>query len=153
MVKKKYSDSQEKRNLYLNSLSALDQLFSENEFFDAHDMVQVKYEMLRCVRVENIPIKEASKYFGFSRTAFYQIQSAFKQKGLNGLMPQKRGPKNRYKLQPEIIQFIQLKIEETPSIRINKLAYIVKEKFELDIHPRSIIRALNSHTKNEGEKK
>ena len=33
-----------------------DPKFQENEFFDPHDIVQVKYEMLRRVSVENAPV-------------------------------------------------------------------------------------------------
>jgi hypothetical protein len=59
-----------------------DELFVNSEFFDARDMVQVKYEMLRCVEKDGRPITEAASAFGFSRPSFYQAQSAFEQDGL-----------------------------------------------------------------------
>jgi hypothetical protein len=43
-----------------------DRLFQENEFFDARDLVQVKYEMLRRVRVERAPVSQSAAAFGFS---------------------------------------------------------------------------------------
>jgi len=38
-----------------------DPLFSSDSFFDARDLVQVKYEMLRRVRTDGHPITQASK--------------------------------------------------------------------------------------------
>jgi hypothetical protein len=35
-------------------------VFQDNEFFDARDLVQVKYEMLRQVRVEKAPRKRSA---------------------------------------------------------------------------------------------
>ena len=40
-------------------------LFWGSEFFDPHDLLQVKYEMLRLVSVEKRPVSEAAKLFGF----------------------------------------------------------------------------------------
>ena len=57
-------------------------LFATVEFFDPHDLLQVKYEMLRLVSVDERPISEAAKACGFSRPAFYQAQAAFEQGGL-----------------------------------------------------------------------
>jgi hypothetical protein len=61
-----------------------DQLFLEDDFFDARDLVQVKYEMLRRVRTEGKSVTEAATDFGFSRPSFYQAQLAFEQNGLGG---------------------------------------------------------------------
>ena len=51
------------------------------EFFDPRDLVQVKYEMLRAVEKKGRSVKHSSEAFGFSRPAFYQVQSQFKQAG------------------------------------------------------------------------
>jgi hypothetical protein len=71
----------------------IDELFAGGGFFDPSDIVQVKYEMLR--RVANgQSVAEAIRAFGFSsHHSFYKAQAAFKQKGLAGLVPVKRGPK------------------------------------------------------------
>src|ERR1022692_2685355 len=39
-------------------------------FFDARDLVQVKYEMVRRVRADDEPVTRAAAAFGFSRPAF-----------------------------------------------------------------------------------
>ncbi len=66
-------------------------------FFDAHDLVQVKYEMLRCVRVEYVSVSAAASAFGLSRMSWYHLQSRYEVDGMGGLLPQVRGPKPRTK--------------------------------------------------------
>ena len=114
-----------------NSAKVLNQLFLENGFFDADDIVQTKYEMLRSVRKQNITVKEASESFGFSRPAFYQAQSCFDQEGLAGLFPKKRGPKNRHKITEEIMQFVNNAMAETHSLDINDVVNLIKERYDL----------------------
>jgi len=58
-----------------------DPLFGSHEFFDARDLVQVKYEMLRRVDVDHQPITQTADAFGCSRPTFYQAQAAFKAQG------------------------------------------------------------------------
>src|SRR5580692_1249643 len=41
-----------------------DPKFQENEFFDPHDIVQVKYEMLRRVSVEKVSVSAATEEYG-----------------------------------------------------------------------------------------
>ena len=70
-----------------------DPLFGSHEFFDARDLVQVKYEMLRRVDVDGHPVSRTTDAFGCSRPTFYQAQTAFNAHGLPGLVPRKRGPR------------------------------------------------------------
>ena len=115
-------------------------LFRDSEFFDPHDLVQVKYEMLRLVSVENRPVSESAKVFGFSRPSFYQAQAAFAQGGLAGLIPQKPGPRSGHKLTPTVMEFLtQARVAE-PSLRPERLASLVKKNFGVQVHPRSIER-------------
>ena len=41
-----------------------DERFQANDFFDPNDLVQVKYEMLRRVQVDGLPIAQAADRFG-----------------------------------------------------------------------------------------
>ena len=41
--------------------------FLSSEFFDARDVVQVKYEMVRKVRADGAPVSAAEAAFGYSR--------------------------------------------------------------------------------------
>jgi hypothetical protein len=80
-------------------------LFQDSEFFDPHDLMQVKYEMLRQVRVERQGVSQTAREFGFSRPSFYQAQFTFEQGGLSGFLPHQRGPKSGHKLTARVMQF------------------------------------------------
>ena len=84
-----------------------DPSFQENDFFDPHDLVQVKYEMLRKVTAEKISVTKAAASFGFSRVAFYQFQKRFNEHGLAGLFPKLRGPRQAHKLTPKVVAFLK----------------------------------------------
>jgi len=127
--------------------SVTDELFVNSEFFDARDMVQVKYEMLRCVEKDGRPITEATTAFGLSRPSFYQAQSAFEQDGLVGLVPRKRGPKEAHKLTGKIIDFLQRILQDDPSLRSTELASRLAKRFNVIVHPRTIERGLARHQK------
>lgn len=119
-----------------------DPLFEGSDFFDARDLVQVKYEMLRRVRVDARPITESASAFGFSRPSFYQAQAAFELAGLGGLLPKKHGPQRSHKLSTEVVEFLEQLLHADPSLRPAALADRVLERFARKVHPRSIERAL-----------
>jgi transposase len=119
-----------------------DPLFQQNEFFDAHDLVQVKYEMLRRVQIEQQTVSQAATAFGFSRPTYYQAELDFQTQGLPGLIPEKRGPRRAHKLTAEVLSYVQQTRSEQPSLRITQLATAIQEKFGITVHPRSIERAL-----------
>ena len=85
----------------------LDELFRDSEFFDPRDLVLVKYEMLRRVRLKEMDVTEAAATFGFSRPSFYQAQSLFQQGGLAGLIPKRPGPQHAHKLSDEVLDYLQ----------------------------------------------
>ena len=119
-----------------------DELFREHEFFDARDLVQVKYEMLRRVSKDGDSISESAASFGFSRPSFYQAQSAFKAEGLAGLVPHKRGPKQGHKLTTDILQFLRQARGDDAALKATALAEMVQKRFGATIHPRTIERRL-----------
>jgi hypothetical protein len=53
-----------------------DDLFTGNPFFDAKDLVQVRYEMVRRHQVDGIAISDAAETFGVTRPTFYKAQNA-----------------------------------------------------------------------------
>jgi transposase len=119
-----------------------DPKFGENEFFDPRDVVQVKYEMLRRVLVENASVADATDTYGVSRPTFYQAKSNFNEQGVAGLVPKKRGPHGAHKLQGKILAFVKEHHVPGKPIRARKLARMIQEKFSTEVHPRSIERAL-----------
>ena len=127
--------------------AVIDELFAGHSFFDARDLVQVKYEMLRRVQVEGRSITDAATAFGFSRPVFYQAQSAFGQDGLAGLVPHKRGPKRAHKLTEDVLTFIHETRQRDPAVRYGDLARLIHQRFGITVHPRSIERGLLRHQK------
>jgi hypothetical protein len=117
-------------------------LFQDSDFFDPRDLVQVKYEMLRQVRIDRKPISQTAREFGFSRPSFYQAQFTFAQGGLSGLLPHKRGPKSGHKLTTRIMRFVAEQRAAQPALSVTRLAELVKQHFGLQVHPRSIERQL-----------
>ena len=124
-----------------------DPVFGTHEFFDARDVVQVKYEMLRRVEIDAQPIAPTAVAFHLSRPSFYQAQRAFHQRGLAGLLPKKRGPHGGHKLTTEIVAFLQQVRASDASVRPADLAQQVADRFGLRVHPRSIERALERQEK------
>jgi transposase len=133
---------QQAHALHAHADKVCDALFKDSRFFDPRDVVQVKYEMLRRVRVDHIPVARVARAFGFSRPAYYQAQSAFDRAGLLGLVPQKRGPRRAHKLSALVVKFLQETLAEDASQRPAALAIRVRERFKIVVHPRSIERAL-----------
>jgi transposase len=119
-----------------------DPLFVGADFFDARDAVQVKYEMVRRVQAEEQPVGQTASAFGFSRPSFYQAQAALEREGLQGLVPKKKGPRRAHKLNVEVMAFLQDQLAQEPKLRAADLAARVWERFGLQVHPRSIERAL-----------
>lgn len=116
--------------------------FEATGFFDANDLLQVKYEMLRHARQDGVTKAEAAELFGMSRPTFYQAEAAFGQAGLAGLLPRPRGPKSAHKLTPEVMSLIHDHHSEGAPIQAPTLARLVQQRLGITVHPRSIERAL-----------
>ncbi len=119
-----------------------DPLFQDQPFFDARDLMQVKYELLRKVEIDGAPVSAAVTAFGLSRPSYYQARSAFEQAGLAGLAPQKRGPRRAHKFSAEVLAFLEQLRGEQPEIRYLEMAARVRERFGVVVNPRSIGRHL-----------
>jgi len=125
-----------------------DPLFtSGSPFFDARDLVQVKYELLRRVRVDGYSVSDATALFALSRPTFYAAQSAWEQAGLSGLLPVKTGPRGAHKLTDEIMKDL-LPLSKTMSS--TEMASWLEAHHSLIVHPRSIDRALKQAAKKRG---
>ena len=119
-----------------------DLLFASADFFDSRDLIQVKYEMVRRVRAEGQSVAQSAKAFGLSRPSFYQAQAALQREGLSGLLAKKRGPRRSHKLGAEVMGFVQELLSQEPSLSSSALAARVRQRFKLQVHSRSIERAL-----------
>jgi transposase len=116
--------------------------FQSGDFFDPHDLLQTKYEMLRHVQVEGASKADAAALFGMSRPTFYQAEAAFAREGLAGLLPRQRGPKGAHKLTAEVMSFIDQRRQGDQPMSARALAQEIASSLGLSVHPRSIERAI-----------
>ncbi len=108
-------------------------------FFFALDKVQVKYEMLRAHALEGVPVVRAAAEHGYSRPAFYLVAAAFEERGMQGLLDERRGRRGPIKLTPEIVEFLRAAPSQLSGAR---LAQAVEERFGLSLHRRTVERLL-----------
>jgi len=120
----------------------LDPKFLENEFFDPRDTVQVKYEMLRRVSVENASVTDVAQEYGVSRPTYYQAKTNLEETGIAGLVPKKPGPRGPHKIQGEVLAFLKKQIVPGKPIRARSLAALILQKFGVEVHPRTIERTV-----------
>jgi len=116
-----------------------DPLFEQMpEFFDAEDLLQVRYEMLRAHLVERDAIRAICHRFGVSRQTFYNLQSKFLSAGTAGLLPKQPGPKGPRKLTAEVLNFVSegLDSEQAPSAK--ELRENIRDRFGVALHRRTL---------------
>jgi transposase len=119
-----------------------DPAFVDSDFFDPHDLIQVRYEMLRRVRTEGQSITKATTLFGVSRPTFYKLQSDFTRSGLVGLLPAKRGPRGPRKITPDVLRFIEEAAASEEKLDAQHLAARIAQRFGRAVHWRTVKRAL-----------
>jgi transposase len=130
------------RTLNPHPESVVDEQFGASAFFDARDLVQVKYEMVRRVRVDGAPVSRTAAAFGLSRPSFYEAAAALDRDGLPGLVPAKPGPRAAHKLTDAVVDHAETLLAADPSLRPADLVGPLAERFGIRVHPRSIERAL-----------
>ncbi len=125
-----------------------DPLFtSGSPFFDPYDLVQVKYELLRRVRVDGDSVSHATSLFALSRPTFYAALAAWERNGLLGLLPEPTGPRQAHKLTEEVLVLLRPLANTMSS---TQLAKWLRDERQLLVHPRSIERALARPAKKGG---
>jgi transposase len=122
-------------------------LFQQSDFFDAQDLLQLKYETLRALEDGDYSIAQAAREFGLSRPTIYQAQGQFQQGGLEALLPRKRGPHQPHKLTAGVRQYLLELAGSEPAMPPAELARRVRQRFQVTIHPRTIQKALHPKAK------
>jgi len=107
-------------------------------FFLAADKVQVKYEMLRAVAVDGRTIVAAAASHGYSRAEYYLVAAAFAERGMAGLVDERRGRRGPVKLNDEIVAFLR---QAPPERSGAELAREVEARFGVALHRRTAERA------------
>lgn len=133
--------------LHPNPERVRDARFLDHAFFDARDLVQVKYEMLRSVREEAVPVSESAARHGLSRPTYYAAKRAFAAHGVAGLVPARPGPRQAHKFNPEVVAALQAARMQQPHVSVTELVALVRSRFGLKVHPRSIQRVLAEEKK------
>ncbi len=130
------------RSLNPRPEQVVDDEFASSEFFDPRDLVQVKYEMVRRVKLEGAPVTSTVEAFGFSRPTFYEAAKAVEVDGLAGLVPGRPGPRRAHKLTDEVVAFVETQLAVDRTLQPRDLAAAIEDRFGLSVHPRSVERAL-----------
>lgn len=120
----------------------LDPKFRESEFFDPRDAVQVRYEMLRRASVENASVTNVAQQYGVSRPTYYQARANLEAAGIAGLVPKKPGPHGPHKIQGKILAFLKRQLVPGEPIRARAMAALIRQEFGVEVHPRTIERAV-----------
>jgi transposase len=119
-----------------------DPKFRGSEFFDPHDAVQVKYEMLRRVSIDNASVTDVSDEYGMSRPTYYQAKTNFDAAGIAGLVPKKPGPRGPHKIHSDVLAFLRAQLIPGAPLRARELARLIRNELGIEVHPRTIERAL-----------
>jgi transposase len=130
------------RSLNPRPEALLDERFVGAEFFDARDLVQVKYEMVRRARVDGDAVSRSAAAFGFSRPSFYEAAGALEEGGLAALVPARPGPRRAHKLTDEVVAFARERLAAEPALRSADLVEAIAARFGVRVHRRSVERAL-----------
>jgi transposase len=143
----KIESLREQRSLNPHPETVSDPRFEDSDFFDARDLVQVKYEMLRRARLDGETVTDAARAFGLSRPSFYAALQALDSEGLPGLLPRKRGPRGAHKLTNEVLDYVEEVIQAEGTRDASVLSQRIVAQFDVEVHPRSIERALKQREK------
>ena len=117
-------------------------LFTEHDFFDPHDLVQLKYETVRAVELDGRPIAQAALDFGLSRPTIYEARASLRQAGVEGLLPQKRGPKKARKLTSDVRRYLEELVGAEPDLQGAVLVQRVRTRFGIVLHRRTVEKAV-----------
>jgi transposase len=120
-----------------------DRLFlGQPDFFDAQDLLQVRYELLRAHLVAGDGIAGVCRRFGVSRQTFYNFLARFLEQGSGGLLPGKPGPKGPSKLSPDVMRFAVEWFARDEEISGAALASQIGSQFDVSLHKRTIEKLL-----------
>lgn len=117
-------------------------LFYSLDFFDTHDLAQVRYEMLRAARVGEATVAEACRLFGFSREYFYQLERDFMARGYVALIGAPRGRRPLIGVNQEIISFLLQRKMADPRLTGEQLRQEILAAYKVDCSRRTVERVL-----------
>jgi len=109
-----------------------------------NDKTAVKLAMLFEHLCLGTMVTEVVKKYGFSRSRFYQIKSAFEQGGSEALFEKKKGPQKKYKRTENIVnQIIRMRFLD-PDASVPVITQKLKQ-MGFDISQRSVERTITEY--------
>ncbi len=115
-------------------------LFLNCGFFDPEDLPQVKYELLRAGRVDNMSVSEACRQFGFSREYFYRLERAFMERGYVSMIGSPMGRRPIIALNHEIVGFIVQRKMQQATISGESLRKEIQRRYGVKCSRRTVER-------------
>ncbi|NIS83405.1 MAG: helix-turn-helix domain-containing protein [Anaerolineales bacterium] len=129
--------------LYVGAERVDDALFRRyHDFFDPHDALQVRYEMIRCHEIDKQSVVTICRRFGISRQTFYNFKDRFEREGTAGLLWKKPGPKGPSKLTPEVTGFVEEQLVGRDTVTASEIGTELKQELGVVLHPRTIEKVL-----------
>jgi len=121
-----------------------DPLFTEQgEFFQADDLLQIRYELLRAHQVGDVSVVALCRRYGVSRQTFYNLLEKFTRGGTAGLLPKPPGPKGPSKLTPDVMALVRAELARDPTVAGAPLAATIREVLGVELHKRTVERLLH----------
>ena len=129
--------------LYAGAEQVDDELFRRHpDFFDAHDALQVRYEMIRRHEIDKQSVVNICRRFGISRQTFYNFKDRFEREGTAGLLWKKPGPKGPSKLTPGVTRFVEEQLVGRDTVTASEIGAELKQELGVVLHPRTIEKVL-----------
>ena len=128
-----------------------DPAFASGDFFDSRDLLQVRYEMVRVVRLGEATLAQAAARFGVSRPTCFRMVKAFDGGGLQELIPARRGPRGPHKISPEILRFVEDYKALHGRVGARRLVPLIEAEFGVRVHPRGLEKAIERGKKKSQE--
>ena len=123
-------------------INVIDPMFVAGDFFDARDLLQVRYEMVRLVWIGQATLAQAAARFGVSRPTCFRMVKAFDSAGLQGLIPTPRGPRGPHKITPQMLRFVDDYKARHGRVGARRLVPLIEAEFGVRVHPRGLEKAL-----------
>ncbi len=114
------------------------ELFHTHPFFDPEDKAQVKYEMLRRRQLDEAPLVETCRKFGFTRESYRHLVERFRSEGMGALFEKKRGRQQPLKVSEPVRTYIR----EHPALNADALAEGLQQHTGIQLSRRTIYRVL-----------
>ena len=116
--------------------------------YPVEDVVAERFSIVTMARASLASQRELARAFDCHYNTVSNYIQSYDQAGIEGLIPQKTGPKGPItpsKVTPAIRQFIFEAADSNPHIQLKEVVQLVKDKYAKDIHPCTASRLLSAY--------